>query len=188
VKQYKKMPSPKAMPVDVEEAFIIDDIFVTSQTVVAPPTNNWAVKWNSMVEAQKEKETMTTTATLAYDARTRLIKRLHSVYMNKRDELSEKFNLKGPKSPTTFKELKEYLAKGMIVVDGGDENENNTLFDSWRYLLRIEDPSKPRDQKGYDAAHTKLSKAYDAALDVIYVTGGEAGLKALNEFEAATFA
>jgi hypothetical protein len=174
---------------------VVDDCVVTS-TVISNPYDPEDIferilgvpHPNKQQANNKEENTMATYAALAYDAASRLKTRLRQEFNTKCDELREKFNLNGIEQPSTFKQLKEMLANGNIVVDTPSEDDNGRLYDGWRYSLKLVDPKRMPDQKGFDAAYASMQKAYDAALDIIVVKGGDDGLKALNEFQAATFA
>lgn len=172
--------------------FILDDCVVTcTTTAVTDVPVNRTHEYYKTPQVNKEEETMTTYSdTLAYNASQRLSSRLRASLNNKTSALREKFNLDGIEAPTTFKKLKEMLANGNIVVDVPChvESDESRLDDGWRYFLKLVDPKRMPDQKGYDDACEKARVAYEAALDIITVKGGDEGLKALNEYQAATFA
>jgi hypothetical protein len=113
-------------------------------------------------------------------ARDHLMQRLHQLRWTKEEELGQKFHV-SRKSPKNVKEAKDWLISGYYRFD--DKSDDETY---WRDYFRwgTEDP----DKEGFYAAMTKMKAAKQEAEDIVMVkTDEDARLKALKDFETATF-
>ncbi len=113
-----------------------------------------------------------------------LATRLYNANYKKQDEASQKF-LPKTEIPNTGKKLKEAIANGWLKVDLKDDD----VVMHYDYLdyIRLEDPSKPKDEEGYRKALSTIEVDRKGAEDVIRVLPVDQGLKALQEFESKTY-
>lgn len=99
-------------------------------------------------------------------------------------ELQKQFGLMDDDAPTTPTELVERIKEGKYAIN--KEYEDKKVYDPARYI-RWRDPSVKEDKEGYTLALKAKDKASTATLDQIKIANPEAALKALQDFEAATF-
>lgn len=121
--------------------------------------------------------------------RQHLQSRLRDVREAHSSAMRDKYNMNPVRSPKTLEELTAALAKGHYTLNK-DMFTADGRFTGWtssRDAIIWTNPDKPEDKAGYDAAKALLGKAYTAAKDVIIVKSLDDGLKALNDFETATF-
>jgi hypothetical protein len=132
------------------------------------------------------------TATALKQDRKYLRNRLQAILDSKDHELREKFNLIEVR-PASAKEAIDWLSKGNFEVGhpewmGGEADLSKMTWGDFTHHFEWTDPSRPEDRDGYNAAYKTLSKAYTAAEDMIVVAEkSEDALKAVQEFESATF-
>lgn len=114
--------------------------------------------------------------------------RLEGFLYEKQRELADRFGILGVCGPKSRAEATEWLKEGRFKFNGVDDpdREDQFPFDNAIRYLQWTDPSKPKDAKGYEAAHKKLMKLYQDARDEILVKTPEEGLKVLRAFESAT--
>lgn len=119
-----------------------------------------------------------------------LFDRVASAVSEKREDLRQTFGLKDDADPKTPKELVDRIMAGQIVLPENADKPDVWDFVSVRSMLiqiRWRDPKKLEDKVGYEAAARKLKDASKATDDIIMTSDAPTGLKAFQEFQAATF-
>lgn len=117
------------------------------------------------------------------EARYHLLSRLGKIYWDKDDELELQFHTKR-KNPENVKQAKEWLAKGYYTFTSKDEEEETYPYWKEFFLWGTEKP----DNEGYRIAKVALTKAKQAAEDIIMVkTDEDVRLQALNDFQSWTY-
>lgn len=115
-----------------------------------------------------------------------LIQSLDDEMHRKIEQSYDTFNLR-PNFINNGKELKEYVAKGWIVVAPSLKDEQDFEWNSpFNYIL-FQNPDKMPDQEGFDKAEKQIRKDVSEVKDQIVVFGAEKGLEALNAFKAKQY-
>lgn len=120
------------------------------------------------------------------NGRLHLRNRLRTMKFDKFAELEKKFNIATPDSPKSAKEAIELIKAGKFTIKTNQDGEEND-YESWYRRLVWRAPDQKPDQDGFKAAAKKLDKAYQDGKDTIIISDLAKGLKALHEFESATF-
>jgi hypothetical protein len=194
-KDYKKEKEEMAniklgdLPKGVTTTNVSWQVFVDSCYGITPEMRGF--KSNT-----KEEETMDNN----YEQRHYLENRLQSAHREHNSGLESHFNIWGGK-PKTLNEAVELIKAGKFEVNqknldgynhmaGGcfdDEEKSEASFDNYSFVEVLKFDVPQPDKVGYKAAEKLLDKAYTDAKDQIKVLDVEAGLKALKDFESATF-
>lgn len=144
------------------------------------------VTFDYLQEIKKKEETPMRTH--EQDQKSYLETRLYHTYNEKDSELANVFGLVDL-YPKNAEETVKFIQEGKFTLRDRDREDSDFDFDDYSpfsgFIWR--DPAVKKDREGYDAARAKLTKAKTAAMDRITVSSPEAGLKALQEFESATF-
>ena len=108
-------------------------------------------------------------------------------------ELRQKFNMDNDPYPKTMKEFVKRIQDGKFVLekratkDGVEDEDNSFYFDPWNLRgLSWRDPSKVKDEAGYDKAREELDTRFTAIQDIIAIDTPENALKAIQEWEKET--
>lgn len=165
--------------------------FCTPTERIMPKKTEWAL----YDEAKQEKETTMaygdlTTTNLETQQRNYLKRRLDEVFYTKKADLRTKFNIDFNASPKTKDELQRKLTAGEFELKTNyfdADGKPNYCYGSMLDAVRWIDPARKEDRDGYDAAKEALNKVFTAAKDVAMMKSLDDGLKALQDFEAATF-
>lgn len=120
--------------------------------------------------------------------REHLRSRARSIKNEKSVELRKHFHLYDDASPKTLEELLERLNSGKYVWDK-ERYKDRQFYGVEEVAARIQwrDPSKPADEKGFNAAAEVLEKAYTELKDTLMIVDPKEGLEALRAFEAKSF-
>lgn len=116
--------------------------------------------------------------------RNQLVSRIRDIACEKDEELERFFGLKDDAAPKTVNEIIERIKAGKFTIDEdkGDKQGYGPLnYLNWR------DPSKKKDQAGYNAAVIKLRAAQEEATDLVTFKTVDEGFAALQAFKAQTF-
>lgn len=149
--------------------------FVSLDTLTVSNDNNNAQECNMCYETKQPDA-----------AKDYILLHLSDLRYTKRQELEKQFGLYGL-SPSSFKELKEWLKSGNYRINDEpedfDEDEDGFYWqDAFRW-----GKDKP-DHKAYKAAQKKLEEKYQEVLDLVSIlTDEEKRLEALRNFRSATF-
>lgn len=114
--------------------------------------------------------------------------RAEQVYCEHRTDLRSFFNMDPMEFPRTFNDFVAAVKADKLVLD--ESKKDDFKFHSINCLMdyvSFRDPSKVKDEVGFDAAEKKLESAWEDARDVIKSLTEPAGLKALQDFQSATF-
>lgn len=114
-----------------------------------------------------------------------LLDRLSSTNDDFYSPLRKKFFMDEDPAPKTKKEMADRLAAGLYIIPGLDKNPDSRI-NPYYFGEAVEwrDPSKPADEKGYDAAVAEQDKVYQTARDSIVINDPATGLKTLQDFAA----
>lgn len=141
----------------------------------------WAVKMSDdQCKKQEVENTMNTNSERDY-----LRNRLQEVYHAKRGELQDQFHIYESDAPNSYKELIEWVKKGLYKLDDQAVKRIDNdgciygCFDGIIWTGRIE-----KDPVAYAAADKDLRAFIQYRKDVIMTADAEAGLEALREAEA----
>lgn len=106
--------------------------------------------------------------------------RIDEIFAEHKAVLREKFHMNGPKFPETLGELREFLARGDIVVDDRGYLDNKSIGEMYSWLT-VKGPKK--DTEGYKAAKARLLKAAKETEDSVWALYPAEYLKAVQKFE-----
>lgn len=152
---------------------------------------DWIIMDDIVVDPNKKEKKMyneckTDQRTEAQQAKDYLIHSLNMVMNQKLGELVYEFGIE-QKYPKTVGELRQAYKDGWLKLNIPAEAKDSKRVYSWFDHIRFGDPTKKRDEEGYDAAVKAVQKAASDVKDQIVVMGPEKGLEALNAFKAETF-
>lgn len=148
---------------------------------------NTLIKENNMyTTANTAAAVIQTTPPVEVDQRKYLLKRLENSYYDKERAFHAEFKLNPVDGPKTVKDLVAKIKAGdyTLLYDWTEEAET---WGTAGLLDYIRWSKETPDRDGFDAAMKKTKEAKKAATDTITILSPEEGLKALQEFEAATF-
>lgn len=111
-----------------------------------------------------------------------LTSQLYDAYADAKLALQRKFGLEDDASPETNDEVVARITAGLFVIN--EKYKDKKGYASLSYF-RWRDPKAVEDKVGYEAAKAPLKAAFRAADRTIRILDPEAGLKALQDFEAA---
>lgn len=178
---------------DVSPAISKADYYVPQPTVTYT-LDTRGIQWNNttltaddvrFLHKKKEEETMT--FNLDQTRLDHLTRRLFVANGNQDLKLRQHFGLEDDNRPATAKEFVQRIKDGKFTLRDEDSEDCYYTDADFAYNIRWRDPSVKEDKDGYTAAKKNMEAAYNAAKDQIYISSPEAGLKALQEFESATF-
>lgn len=118
---------------------------------------------------------------------------LSTIYWTKRNDpdLRRAFGLLDDEAPKTIKERKARIDAGMFIINfdyGDDEfDEDEEHYGMGRGQIRWRDPAKKEDRDGYTALLKTLDEEKTKILRIIQIKDAEAGLAAVEAFEAKNF-
>ncbi len=179
---------------DIEKTMLCkyDSICAIATTCPAPqaclptPTNyGYGVKCKAKsCEKQEVENTMNTNSERDYLAR-----RLENVAYGK--DFSMLFNLNSPTTPSTYKELIDWIKNGKYeldekrtkFIDATIENQDGSWYGNAFDGIKFTANPQP-DFDGYAKAKVEAKKLHQNAKDIIMTADAAAGLKALQDFEA----
>jgi hypothetical protein len=147
--------------------------------------------FNIPVQAQEKENSMYSNAcatvvnagrTMEQDQRQYLSDRLFDVTQDKVIELRKKFGLYDER-PETPEDIVERIKSDKFVIP---ERDNNVCFYNAWEQIQWRDPAIKRDAEGYRKALEALDKSKTPVRDAIRLKSIEEGLKAIQDFEAAT--
>lgn len=142
-------------------------------------------KSKKMYNDYDEYETPIQTRTDETRKRDYLVQRLDCANEKKNSDLRAMFNMDDDRAPMNFVELQDRLSKGLFIIKDEDkEKEGHWPFLSPLTYVKWRDPSKPADEKGFEAALKDKYIEYVKAEDQIKIADPADGLKALQAFEA----
>jgi len=124
-----------------------------------------------------------------------LTQRLNDATRSHIESLRPFYNLEDEDAPRSLKQLADRIKEGryIIVNDNGTEDLDQPtigyfeLYYSLGRNFRWRDPAKKLDTEGYNAAIARRDKASRDVMDVIIIKDADAGLAAVQEFEAKDF-
>jgi hypothetical protein len=111
-----------------------------------------------------------------------LSERAYSIKNEKRTALARKFGIIDDEAPETAQELVDRILAGKFVLG---EKKDRTHYSPVQNI-QWRDPAITKDEVGFKAAAEKLAKEHQKVVDTIQILPPEQGLKALQEYEAAT--
>jgi hypothetical protein len=114
-----------------------------------------------------------------------LSERLSDINAKKWMEGQRFFGLADDSPPMTVKEMLDRITSGKYILNAEKYGEQNPCYLT-RYI-RWRDPAVKEDKEGFKVFEEKLSKATTDTRDIINIKDADIGLKALQDFEAATF-
>lgn len=101
----------------------------------------------------------------------------------------EKFNI-NPLYPKTWGEFRNYIRNGFISVKdsyklkGDEDGGHEAVKYDWPYAIEFRDPSKPKDQAGFDAAKKDIERDYENVVDAIMTLEPREAREELKTFAA----
>ena len=128
-----------------------------------------------------------TADTTSRDQRQYLQSRLRDISYSKDSDLKAHFKMNPVKGPKSLKALVEKIKSGDFKMYSEDFSDEHEFYSTDQLLDYIRWSKDAPDIKGYEAAQAKKKDAYTKAVDTITIKSPEDGLKAVQEFEAATF-
>ncbi len=111
-----------------------------------------------------------------------LIDRLSQTRDEQYPELRKQFFMDEDPQPRTRKELAERIAAGKFLISSLDKSPDTRIYSAFD-VIEWRDPTKPADEKGFEAALEAREKAYQAAKDAIVINDPTTGLKTLQDFQ-----
>lgn len=131
---------------------------------------------DSHEQTKKEKKEDTMSDNIIYERRY-LKDRAWSIYQKKLGEARVKFGLDDLESPQTVKEMKELLSKGLYVVKGSYDNNEQYPYIRWI------DPNVTPDDDSYVKFKNELKNYLTTVEDVICILTPAEALKKVQELD-----
>lgn len=117
-----------------------------------------------------------------------LERRLYDIKDEKMVAARDTYNLNDMDSPSTPKEMADRITAGLFEIKGLDTKADQKFgWNGWAGAMHWRDPAKKADKVGFDAFQTKVEAAAQTVEDTIAILPAADALKALQDFEAATF-
>jgi len=122
-----------------------------------------------------------------------LVRRLDDVNYTKTRSFTKLFGLENQKSPSTYKEMIDWIKNDKFTIDAKQAkridicvDEDGEYYGSFLDGIIWNGNDSKRDTDGYQKALDDAKGKYQAVKDSIYVLPAADALKALNDFEAWT--
>lgn len=141
---------------------------------------------------QEEKENTMRLYANGADSETKnfILTRLSTAAATKKTALKTTYGLVDDAAPKTPKELVDRILAGNIVLPKDADDKDRYSYYGIRDMfetIRFRDPKVLEDKDGYKVAADKVDLAVKTTEETIVVLDAQTGLKALQDFEAATF-
>ena len=116
--------------------------------------------------------------------RDQLNDRIYEIAREHDTRLEKAFGIRGEDHPRTPAAVVELITSGKFVIDEGKEDHNS--YNPLDYFT-FRDPAIKKDQKGYEAAYTKLTDTRQKYLDKAAFGDLTDALKIIEDFKSDTF-
>lgn len=158
--------------------------FDTYQQMLGIPA---AAKTQPCIKEEKE-DTMYLNASTPLEIQQKafLNDRLRSSYNEKLQDLRLTFGLVDDDAPTTWNELVERITSKRFTITE-EKAKERFYFSEVMYAPTWRDPSKVKDQDGFDKAEAEARDAKRDAEAAIMIKSADEGLAAVEAFEAKSF-